>query len=65
MTELSSFPLTGQGDPVVQAVILILSEGGCPARDLKKAAKKLIGNTGQFLNKPQHLHETGTMISCK
>jgi dynein heavy chain len=59
MTELSSFASPpGQVDPVMQAVVLILSEGGRPARDLSwKAAKKLMGNTGQFMNTLKHLHE--------
>jgi hypothetical protein len=44
--------------PVIEAVVLTLSQGGRPARDLSwKAGKKLMGNTGVFINKLQHLHE--------
>lgn len=59
MTELSSFPSPpGRCDDVSQAVVLVLSEGGKPARDLSwKAAKKLMGNTIAFINRLQHLHE--------
>jgi dynein heavy chain len=60
MTELASFASPpGQVEPVMQAVVLILSENGRPARDLSgKAAKKLMGNTQQFMNTLKHLHET-------
>ncbi|KAH0788142.1 Dynein heavy chain family protein [Histomonas meleagridis] len=59
MTELSSFTTPPKlVEPVMQAVVLILSENGRPARDLSwKAAKKLMGNTGNFINKLHHLHE--------
>jgi dynein heavy chain len=59
MTELASFASPpGQVAPVMEAVVLILSEGGRPARDLSwKAGKKLMGNTATFMNKLQHLHE--------
>ena len=59
MTELSSFAQPpGLVGPVMEAIVLILSEGGRPARDLSwKAAKKLMGNTGTFMNRLQHLHE--------
>ena len=59
MTELASFSKPPAAvDPVMQAVVLILSEGGRPARDLSwKAAKKLMGNTSTFLTRLQHLHE--------
>ncbi|KAK8861127.1 hypothetical protein M9Y10_012822 [Tritrichomonas musculus] len=59
MTELSSFSSApGKVGDVMEAIVLILSEGGRPARDLSwKAAKKLMGNTGAFMNKLQHLHE--------
>ena len=59
MTELSSFASPpGLVGPVMEAIVLILSENGKPARDLSwKSAKKLMGNTGTFINKLQHLPE--------
>jgi dynein heavy chain len=59
MTELASFASPpGQVEPVMQAVVLILSENGRPARDLSwKAAKKLMGNTQRFIDTLKHLHE--------
>jgi dynein heavy chain len=59
MTELASFASPpGQVAPVMEAVVLVLSEGGRPARDLSwKAAKKLMGNTSQFMTRLQTLHE--------
>ena len=53
MRELASFSSPpGKVADFMPAVILVLSEGGRPARDLSwKAAKKLMGNTGQFITK--------------
>ena len=60
LTELASFSSPPAAvEPVMQAVVLILSEGGRPARDLSwRAAKKMMSNTTNFLNRLQHLHET-------
>jgi dynein heavy chain len=59
MTELASFASPpGQVAPVMEAVVLVLSEGGRPARDLSwKAAKKLMGNISAFMNRLQTLSE--------
>jgi len=59
MSELGSFPSPpGRVGEVMPAVVLVLSEGGRPARDLSwKAAKKLMGNTQAFIQRLQHLHE--------
>jgi hypothetical protein len=53
MTELVSLASPpGQVAPVIEAIVLILSKGGRPARDLLwKAGEKLMGNTGKFINK--------------
>ena len=59
ITELSSFSSPpGKVGDVMEAIVLILSEGGRPAPDLSwKAAKKLICNTNVFMYKLHHLHE--------
>jgi len=60
MTELAAFASPpGRVEDVMPAVVLVLSEGGHPAKDLSwKAGKKLLGNVTLFMNKLQHLHET-------
>jgi hypothetical protein len=57
LPELAAFTsLLGLIGEAMSAVVLILSPSGKPEKDIsKKAAKKLIGNTTQFMNKLQHL----------
>ncbi|OHS95209.1 Dynein heavy chain family protein [Tritrichomonas foetus] len=59
LTELASFSTPPAAvDPVMQAVVLILSPGNRPARDLSwRAAKKLMSNTSTFLTTLQRLPE--------
>ena len=59
MTELASFAQPpGQVDPVMQAVCLILSEPGRPAKDLSwKAAKKHLSNVTGFISRLQTFHQ--------